>query len=112
MTDIDIGYDAGTLLVLAGNDVAEPVHALGLDQVDGTSTEAATGHARTVHAVYPRGYLYHQVEFLATHFVIIPQAGMRLVHEFAEPGEVSGLERVGCRKHAIIFADDMPTPPI
>src|SRR5258708_22793650 len=88
------------------------VDCLCLHQIHRTTPESPSRHAGPIESLYLPRDVDQQVEFLATNFVIISQAEMRVVHQPSEGFHVMHSERCRRRCNPFIFADDMAAATI
>src|SRR5262245_12412024 len=79
----------------------------GANQVDGTTSEAATGHARADDAALSAGKIDNDVEFAAADLVIIFHALVGFGHAGTDGLEIAILESFRDKMHANVFGNDM-----
>ena len=72
--------DAGVLGVLFHECVGEGVHRVGFYEVHRAAAKACPGHARTITPVQAASNVVHGHEAIATHFIVMDQAGVGRVH--------------------------------
>jgi len=77
---VDVGTDSGGFAVAFRNSLGEVLGIFLAHEVDGASAKAASGHASAAKTWQTFGGFDHDVEFAATDFIEITQAGVRLAH--------------------------------
>src|ERR1017187_6536356 len=95
--------DAGGGEIAGAHGVDKGRGAVGGDEVDGASAEAAAGKAGAEAAGLAVGEIDEDVDLRAGGLEVVAEAGHGLGHEFAKAGEVAGAEGLDGGQDAIVF---------
>jgi hypothetical protein len=90
----------------------EGLSAIGVHEIYGAAAKAAAGHARPINATSRRSEIDKEIEFTATYFVIVAQAGMGPVKQVAETVGIFRLYRLNGGEHPLTFGYDVPATAI
>src|SRR6266702_5529672 len=78
--DVDFGGDSGRRLISARDSSFEFLRTPGKYQSNGAAAESCARHTGSVNAQHFLGEPNHNIQLLATYFVIITQAPMGFIH--------------------------------
>ena len=106
--DVSFQCDAYVPLICARKLCANLFCGVAPHQCHGAAAEARTGHAHAEHTGHGNRRIMQEIQFAAGDVVIMPQADVGSVHEFAENGKVSLLQTVHTLQHALILRDHVP----
>src|SRR5579863_2680373 len=79
-----------------------------LHQADGAASEAASGHSRSIDSRRPARNVDECIQLGATHFEIVAETAMRLIHQLSKCRQIPLFESHRSRKHAGILRDHVP----
>src|SRR4029077_2536233 len=82
------------------------------DQVDGATAESASRHAGSEDSSLGCGNFDHDVEFTATHLIVISQTHVRFGHQPTESSQIIFLKHLGGAFYPSIFRHHMTAAPI
>ena len=127
-TPLFIGYLVGAGIMLIGGlvevflgvnaagksleQVTKPLTSVADNAAPATSAEPAAGHAGSKDVGTGRREFDQQIQFLATHFVVVAQAVVGLIHQLAKLDSVQGLKCPCGRQDPLILGDYMTTTTI
>src|SRR6185312_9964184 len=90
----------------------EVIHAVPLDQTDGTAAKTAARHSGAANARRGQRQIDHEIELGTAHLEVIPKAAVRFTHQHPESIEIALLQRLRRALHASVLADDVAAAAI
>jgi len=96
LADVNVRYNSRFHLVRPRDIRFNRIGAGGTNKVYRASTKTTTRHASAMDAKSRSPHFDQKIKFLAAYFVVIAQAGVRLVHQMTEPVRVTRMECLCC----------------